>query len=159
MLSPEIRLKVSAALKGRSLSTEAKAKMRLAKLGGKHTPEHNAKIGQSSKGRRHSAEVRVRMSIAQRGTKKSHGWWSTEEGRAKQKLNNHGNQKPRSPETRAKISASIKALMTEEHRAEISRMVIAATTIEERRAYSRLGGILGSAVRWGAKQTAEELPS
>src|SRR5262249_44864965 len=110
--------------------------------GRKHSPEWCAKISASLKGKAKTAEHAAAAGAAQRGGTKKSGWWSTEEGRAKQRQNNPSKfvkghkhspkavEKIRaarlrqknvstatqfkagyqpSPETRAKLSASIAA--------------------------------------------------
>lgn len=103
MLNPMVAAKVSAALKGRPLTKATRVKLSAAHSGKALSAEHKMNIGDSLRGYRHSQDARERMSIAQRGLKKSSGWWSTSEGREKQRQNNHGNRSPRSLETRQKI--------------------------------------------------------
>lgn len=65
---------------------------RLASRGkyGSPSPESRALQSAAMKGRKQTPEHIANAASAQRGKKKSHGWWSTEEGRAKQRQNNHG---------------------------------------------------------------------
>jgi hypothetical protein len=59
-----------------------------------------AAISASLKGKPKSAKHAAAAAAAQRGGTKASGWWSTEEGRAKQKANNHGRgNNPHSKET------------------------------------------------------------
>src|SRR6516162_8389728 len=55
------------------------------------TSESNTKRSIALKGRKKSAEHIAKVAEANRGKKKKRGWWSTEEGRAKQQANNPGN--------------------------------------------------------------------
>jgi hypothetical protein len=72
--------------------------------GRKHHPEWRAAISAAMKGRKLSSEHRAALSASKRGLKIEFGWWSTEEGRAKQRANNHGRgHKIHSEETKAKI--------------------------------------------------------
>lgn len=82
--SPEHRAKLSAALKGKSLSPEHRAKLSAVRKGEKHSP--------------HSPEARAKMSAAKKGKTKS------PEHRAK--ISEAGKGKTLSPETRAKIGAT-----------------------------------------------------
>lgn len=90
-MTPQTRAKLAAAQLGRTHSPETRAKMSAARLGRKFAPlalEHRTKIGLANLGNRHgmfgrtqSTEARAAISAANKG-------------------------KHRSPETRAKISAS-----------------------------------------------------
>ena len=80
--------------------------------GRKRSPEWCAAISASLKGKPKSAKHAVAAGAAQRGGTKASGWWSTEEGRAKQKANNHGRRnKLHSEATKEKIRAA-RALQT-----------------------------------------------
>jgi hypothetical protein len=71
------------------------------------TPEQRARTSAALKGRPKSAAHAASAGAAQRGGKKSSGWWSTEEGRAKQKQNNRGNTgKSHSKEAKSAIRAA-----------------------------------------------------
>lgn len=59
--------------KGISPPKEVREKMRLAKLGKKHSIEHNIKIGKSGLGRVVTEETRNKIRIAQSG-EKAHNW-------------------------------------------------------------------------------------
>ncbi len=87
--SPETRAKMSAAGKGKIISSETRAKMSAAAKG-------------KNKGKKHSLETRTKMSAASKGKKKS------PEHRAKIAASNKGKNKGRklSPEHRAKLSAA-----------------------------------------------------
>lgn len=93
---------------GRIISAEQRENMSKARKGRKLSAEWRAKIGASQKGQKHTPEHTRRMADAQRGKKRLYGWWSSEEGRAKQKANNKGHSAPHSEETRAKISKALK---------------------------------------------------
>ena len=58
--------------------------------GGTHRPESRAKTSAALKGRTKTPEHVAAAAAAQRGGTKKSGWWSTEEGRAKQRQNNSG---------------------------------------------------------------------
>ena len=58
-------------IKKRVTSPEAKAKIRMAKLGRKHSPEARAKMSKSQLGRKHSPETRAKMSRSRIGRKLS----------------------------------------------------------------------------------------
>jgi hypothetical protein len=78
--------------------------------GRKASPEERAAISARLRGRPKSEQARLKSSLAQKGRKKTFGWWSTEEGRAKQKANNHSRLgMPHSAQTVAKIAASLRA--------------------------------------------------
>lgn len=70
---PELRARHSANRKGRIVSPEWGAAISAGLKGKPKTPQHIAAA-----------------SAAQRGTTKKSGWWSSEEGRAKQRANNPG---------------------------------------------------------------------
>ena len=55
-----------------------------------HTLETRVLMSRASKGKKKSPEHIANAAAAQRGGTKSSGWWSTAEGRAKQKANNKG---------------------------------------------------------------------
>lgn len=75
--------------------------------GGRHTDEAKEKMRVAQKGRPKTPEHIKAAAEAQRGKKRSSGWWSTEEGRAKQRQNNRGNSgKRHSPEALAKIRSA-----------------------------------------------------
>lgn len=73
---------------GYKMPPELRAHHSAIKRGLKQTPESNAKRSAALKGRRMPAEQRAKLSASQRGKKKLFGWWSTEDGRAKQRANN-----------------------------------------------------------------------
>ena len=59
--------------------------------GRKLSEEWRKNIGSGLKGVPKTEEHKKALSAALTGTKKKSGWWSTEEGRAKQRANNRGN--------------------------------------------------------------------
>lgn len=138
-------------------SDDTRAKQSAAKKGKKLTAAHKAKIGAgvrvtiAARDPERRNEVGAKISAAVKGKQKSRGWWSTLEGREKQRQNNHGNRTPRSPEMRARISASVKATMTPE-RLEISREALVRyySTDEGRKQRGRTA-ILGATARWGTR--------
>jgi hypothetical protein len=144
---------------GVNASASTRAKQGAAKRGRKLTAEHRAKIGAgsaaswASHGDERRAKVGPKISAAHTGMKRPRGWWSTPEGREKQRLNNHGNRHPRSPEMRARISASVKATMTPEHRARLSQIAIDSMT-DERREVLRQMSHQGAEARWGKRKAA-----
>ena len=80
-----------------------------ARKGWHQTDEHKAHMKALMTGRPKSPEHIAAVAAAQRGCKKSSGWWSTEEGRAKQRANNKGHTGHRhSPETIERIRAAAK---------------------------------------------------
>ena len=83
------------------------------RLGKLSTPESRALVSAKLKGRPKTPEHIANAAAARRGVKNKAGWWSTEEGRAKQKANNprYGAISPHSEETKAKIRAA-RALQT-----------------------------------------------
>ncbi|HWS83372.1 MAG TPA: NUMOD3 domain-containing DNA-binding protein, partial [Ktedonobacteraceae bacterium] len=97
--------KRATALRGKKLSPEHAAKSRVAFLGGKHTDEAKAKMSTARKGKKQSPEHIANRSAALRGRKvvPEHQAKATEAAR----IANTG--KPRSPETKAKISATKRA--------------------------------------------------
>lgn len=115
--TPEARAKMSVASKGRITTAETRIKIGLAGKGRKHTPEARAKISAAGKvnftaemrakliaantGRSLSADSRAKMSASQKGKIIS------SEQRAK--ISEANRRRPCvSPETRAKMSASLK---------------------------------------------------
>jgi NUMOD3 motif len=62
--SPETRVKMSEANKGKILSPETRAKMSEVNKGKVLTPEHRAKIGAAHRGMKHSPEARAKMRVA-----------------------------------------------------------------------------------------------
>jgi len=99
-------------IKGKKHSAEAIEKMRLAKLGKKHSAEHNANIGSGGAGRKHSEATRDKMSNSHKGKKK------TKEHIAKIFASLKG-YRP-TAETRAKMSASAKGkVLSDIHRKRI----------------------------------------
>jgi hypothetical protein len=75
-----------------------------ARKGKLHPPGSNEKRSAALKGKPKSPEHAIAAGIAQRGGKKSSGWWSTEEGRAKQRANNRGHSGHKhSEETKARL--------------------------------------------------------
>lgn len=76
--------------------------------GGIHREESKAITSAKLKGRPKTPEHIAAAAAGQRGCKKSFGWWSTEEGRAKQRTNNprYGAISPHSEETKVKIRAA-----------------------------------------------------
>lgn len=112
---------------GRIFSAEHRANMGAVRKGRKHSPEHCAKISATSRGRKHSEEAKQKISKGHQGRKRLRGWWSTDEGRRKQRENNRGHsgfnhseasrakiratrakQPPLSPDIRARIRDKIK---------------------------------------------------
>ena len=86
---------------------------RAAKLWGTtQSAESNALRSAALKGKAKSPDHIAAAGAGQRGKTKSFGWWSTEEGRAKQRQNNRGNTgRKHTDETRAVIRAK-RALQT-----------------------------------------------
>ncbi|MCR4301836.1 MAG: endonuclease domain-containing protein [Sulfuricaulis sp.] len=108
--SPEMRAKISAALKGRPKSLETRAKMSAAFKGRMVTPKQRAKISATLKGRQVSASALENMKQAQQRRTPEH-----------QARLDAAAKTSRTPETRAKISATLKdQLSTPEARAAIS---------------------------------------
>lgn len=104
-ISESTRAKMSAAHKGKSLSTEHRAKMAVVNKGKVLSPEHRAKLSAAGKGRIVSSETRKKISAANKGRKDS------VETRVRKSTARLGDKNPvygkiRSPETRAKISAT-----------------------------------------------------
>lgn len=95
---------------GYKATSETRAKLVLKRrLRPPMSQDTRAKISASSTGRKKTPEQRASLSAAQKGKKRAFGWWSTAEGRAKQKRNNLGGFKVghhHSDETRAKIKAA-----------------------------------------------------
>lgn len=58
--------------------------------GGRHTDESKAKMSAAQKGRPKTPEHIAAAAAGAVGKQMSSGWWSTEEGRAKQRENNRG---------------------------------------------------------------------
>ncbi len=94
----ETRQKISAALRGRKMSSEMRAKLRAANLGRKKTPEEIAKNAAANRGRKHTLETRAKM----------RGRVVSAESRAKISVGLRGIK--RSPETRKKMSEAKIAL-------------------------------------------------
>jgi len=146
---------------GVNASASTRAKQSAALRGRKLTAEHRARIGagllvaSAHRSRQRRAEIGSSISAATTGKKKSRGWWSSLEGREKQRLNNHGNRTPRSPEMRARISASVKATMTPEHRVRLSQLAIDSMTDERREALRQMG-YRGAEARWGRRKVVAE---
>jgi hypothetical protein len=86
--SPEVRAKISAALKGRTRSAEVRRNMSIAQIGKKHSLESRQKMSNSRKGIRYSPDAIAKMSAAKRGHHVS-------------------------PETRTKISEKMKTRMSD----------------------------------------------
>lgn len=78
--------------------------------GKKHSPEWRAAIARGLAGKPKSHEHGIAVGLANRGKTKSSGWWSTEEGRDKQRSNNprYGAISPHSDETKLKIKQARK---------------------------------------------------
>lgn len=75
--------------------------------GRKHSDEWRANISAGLKGKPKSAAHSAAVGAAHKGKKRTIGWWSTAEGRAKQRANNPGNSgKKHSEETKAVIQAA-----------------------------------------------------
>ena len=71
------------------------------------SPESNAKRSAALRGRKKSPEHIVAAAAGQCGSKRLSGWWSTEEGRAKQRQNDHSRLgQPHTPETIEKIKTA-----------------------------------------------------
>jgi hypothetical protein len=73
-LSPEHRAKLRVALKGKPKSLEHRAKLSAAKSGENHpffgkplSPEHRRKISAAHKGKQRSPEIRAKISVAAKG--------------------------------------------------------------------------------------------
>lgn len=124
---PDTRAKISQTLKGRpnyllrgrALSEETKAKLRVTSTGKKHSDETRARISASHRGMTHSAEAKAKIAAANRGRTLSPAT------RAKISLSLLGNQhtlgyKP-TAETKAKLSvASTGRVKSDAERAKIS---------------------------------------
>lgn len=75
--------------------------------GYRHSIFQRTKISIALKGKPKAPEHAAAAGAAQRGSKKLTGWWSTEEGRAKQRANNRGHSgRKHSEETKAAIRAA-----------------------------------------------------
>jgi hypothetical protein len=97
---------------GYKMPPELRAHHSAVRTGVKHMPEHNAAISAALTGRPKTPEHAAAAGAGQRGKSKKSGWWSTEEGRAKQRANNPGHTgKKHTPEARGKIKAK-RALQT-----------------------------------------------
>lgn len=101
-MSAEHKAKISAANTGRVMSEETKSKLRKSALGRKHTPETRAKMSASKLGRAQSESHRSAITTAHRSRSAN----MSDEDRRQIGLKNVG--KKRTPEQRARISASIK---------------------------------------------------
>lgn len=107
VLTDEAREKIAATWRGRKHSEESKAKMRVAQQNkAPMSAEARAKISEHNRNRTHSKETKDKMSASRKGRYvKPH----TEETKAK--LSAIGKARPpQSPETLAKISATMKAM-------------------------------------------------
>lgn len=116
--SPEVRAKVaaavSAALKGKKLSEEHRAKLSAAQRGRKATDETRAKIRASSLGKEmttlrgvpRSPEVREKIAAAQRGKPKPYLVGHEVSAETREKIGASKRGKPLSAEHRAKLSAA-----------------------------------------------------
>lgn len=69
---------------------EMREAVRIQRTGTTRRPESNLKTSLKLKGVPKSPEHIANAAAGQRGKKKKSGWWSTEEGRAKQRANNPG---------------------------------------------------------------------
>lgn len=103
VLSPEGEARRLAAVRAANaargpVSEETRAKMRAAKLGGKHSAEHNAKIGAALAGKPKSAEHVANARAGLLGVPKS------DEHRAAVSRGKMGQSHPQSEETRRRIS-------------------------------------------------------
>jgi ribosomal protein L25 (general stress protein Ctc) len=138
--SPEVRLKLSQANKGRLFSAAHRQKLSLAKQGTTHTPEarlkiatahkgkakpafsaaHRANISKAQKGRRLSDEQKQKLSVAGKGRP---GRPHSDETRAKISAVQTGKKRgPKSPELRARIAATLTGrVRSEQERANIKR--------------------------------------
>lgn len=88
-------------------SAELIARQTAARKGKLHPPGSNERRSAGLKGKPKTPEHAAAAGAGQRGKTKSFGWWSNEEGRAKQKANNHGRgNNPHSHETVLKIKQS-----------------------------------------------------
>lgn len=96
---------------GLVFTSEHRAKMRAARRRRPHnSKEQNRSISLALKGKPKTPEHRAAAGLAQRGGTKKSGWWSTEEGRAKQRANNPGHTGHKhTQETKALIRAKTKA--------------------------------------------------
>jgi len=107
---PEIRIKISKALKGRKFSEESKRKMSEAQKGEKHcnfgkclSEETRKKISESNKGKILSEETKRKISISNTGKKHTNEVRKKmSEDRSGEKNAHHG--KPHSKETKKKLS-------------------------------------------------------
>jgi hypothetical protein len=102
-LSVAHKAKMSAALKGKINSAETRAKISAANKGRTHSDEARAKVGAARKGRTHSDEVKAKMSAARKGR--------THSDEAKAKIGAAHKGKVYSAETRAKMSAANKGMI------------------------------------------------
>lgn len=122
-LSPEHVAKMSSARKGRALSTETRARMSAARLGKKRDPAIGRKVSEALRGRPLTVETKAKMSVVHQGRKlapdhitkvaiANTGKKRSDEARAKMSLamKESRRQNPRrmSPETKAKIAASLR---------------------------------------------------
>jgi hypothetical protein len=113
---PEVRAKIAAAFKGKTLSVAHKAKMSAALKGKINSAETRTKISAALKGRTLSGETRAKIGAAQKG--RTLGRTHSDESRAKIGAALKG--RTLSGETRAKMSAAHKGrTFSEEHRAKI----------------------------------------
>jgi hypothetical protein len=105
-LSPEHRARIGAAAKGRTHTPEHRARIGAVQRGKILSPEHRSRIRAALKGKPqkpHTPETRAKLSVAAKG--KTH----TPETREKLRIAQRGKpQGPHSAETRAKMSASHK---------------------------------------------------
>jgi len=103
--SPLRNERISQALCGRQFSNEHREKIRQAKIGKKHSVEHKNKISQGGKGRKYTQESKDKISAALVGLKR--GPMSEEQKELR--------RKPKSEETKQKISASMKNRINKEN--------------------------------------------
>ena len=111
--SPEIGLKISASLKGRTLAPATLARMSAANMGKKQTAEHIAARVTKIVGRTYSAEVRARVSAALTGRSFSTEHRVALSKAAKNRKTQSFTGKTHSLKSRAKISAHARTRIRE----------------------------------------------
>lgn len=109
----ETKAKISASLKGRSLSEETKSKLSKARTGRRVSQETRDKIRQAKLGKKHTQESRIKMSASVKAHYANHGGrLQSAEEIEKRRLSLFGNTRAvgkrwkRNPETIAKIKAA-----------------------------------------------------
>lgn len=91
--------------------------VRQTRLGTTRRPESNLKTSITMKGVPKSPEHAANAGAAQRGKPKRFGWWSTEEGRAKQRVNNPGHTGHNHSDAARDLIKAARARQTERDRA------------------------------------------